>query len=346
MAPGKQGRMLVGRLFIVVVALLAAMSVSFGRVGVATAQDASPSPTGTCDAPTLPPGTPTPQEVPGSPVASPAAVETQAAGEATAEATAQAVEVPQATPADESTTATVTAAAQNIANCANSGNYEGLAALFTTNFLQEQFGSTNPYDAVQNLQGFMIKNPSFANVASYADGSVSVDTSYLESEYQFVTERWFLVQEGGYWKINSLVPQSPAPEGDTTVLGYDLTEYAFTAEGAGSTPEFPVLMIHGNNMGKEAHEILVLKLPEGMTVDQLLADESLFNKVEFIGQISLEPGQLGDMALINLPAGKYTLVCFFTAPDGKSHASKGMVGEFEVTPATPPATPGAATPTS
>jgi uncharacterized cupredoxin-like copper-binding protein len=346
MTHGKRGRLFVGRSLIFVVALLAAMSVSIGRVGIASAQEASPSPTGACNAPALPPGTPTPQmatPAAPAPVASPAVVETEAAGEATAVVTEEAL---QATPADEATTAAVTAAAQNLANCANSGNYEGMAALFTANFLQEQFGSTNPYDAIQNLQGFMIGNPTFANVAAYADGSVGVDVSYLQTEYQLVSERWSLVQEDGYWKIDRLAPLSPAPEGDTTVLGYDLSEYAFTAEGAGTTPEFPVLIIHGNNMGKEAHEIVVLKLPEGMTVDQLLADESLFAQVEFIGQIALEPGQLGDMALINLPAGKYTLVCFFTAPDGQSHAAKGMVGEFEVTPAAPPATPGAATPTS
>jgi hypothetical protein len=350
MAYGRKCRLLVGRSLIVVVALLATMSVGVGRVGIAAAQESTPmaSPAaGPCDAPALPPGTPTPHEEmasPEAPEASPAAVETEAAGEATA---AVVEEEAQATPADEATTATATAAAQNLANCVNSGNYEGAAALMTANFIQEQFGTGNPYDAVENLQGFMINNPTFSNVATYADGSVSVDSSFLQTEYQLTSERWFLVQDGEYWKIDSLVPLTPAPEGDTAVLGIDLTEYAFTAEGAGSTSEFPVLIIHGNNMGKEAHQIVVLKLPEGMTVDQLLADQSLFSQVEFIGEIDLEPGQLGDMALINLPAGKYTMVCFFTAPDGQSHAAKGMTLDFEVMPATPVETGSpAATPTS
>jgi len=166
--------------------------------------------------------------------------------------------------------------------------------------------------------------------------------NHLQSEYQFVAEKWTLVQDGEYWKIDGLETVTPAPEGDTAVLGFTLTEYAFTAVGATSTPEFPVLLIHGANAGTEPHEMVVIKLPESMTVDQLLADESLFSQVEFIAQASYEPGHEGDIALVNLPAGTYTLVCFFTAPDGQSHAAKGMVSEFEVTPATP----AEATPTS
>jgi uncharacterized cupredoxin-like copper-binding protein len=349
MAYGRKCRLLVGRSLIVVVALLATMSVGVGRAGIAAAQEASPSPTGTCEAPALPPGTPSPQEqmaTPEAPEASPAAVETEAAGEATAVATEEAA---QGTPADESTTATAAAGAQNIVNCINGGNLEGAVALMTTNFIQELFGTGNPYDvlAAGDLQGTQFANFATGAAETFADGSVGIDVNYLQTEYQFVAEKWTLVQDGEYWKIDSLESVTPEPEGDTAVLGFDLTEYAFTPEGAGTTTEYPVLMIHGNNMGQEAHEIVVLKLPEGMTVDQLLADESLFSQVEFIGQISLEPGQLGDMALVNLPAGKYSMVCFFTAPDGQSHAAKGMTLDFEVTPATPVETGSpAATPTS
>jgi hypothetical protein len=350
MTIGTKGRSFFGRSLIVFVALLATMTLGVSRVGIASAQDATPgaSPAaGPCDAPALPPGTPTPQEAtaatPEMNMASPAAAETEAAGEATAEATAVEEEA-QATPADEATTTTADAAATNLANCINGGNFEGAAALMTTNFMQTLFGTGNPYDVVGELQGTQFGNFAAGAVSSYADGSVSVDVTYMQTEYQFISERWTLVQDGGYWKIDDLESLSPQPEGDTGVLGFVLTEYAFTAAGATEITEMPVLLLHGANQGAEPHEMVVLKLPEGMTVDQLLADESLFSQVEFIGQSFFEPGQEGDMALVNLPPGTYTLVCFVTAPDGQPHAAKGMVSEFTVDPATP-ASP-EATPTS
>jgi uncharacterized cupredoxin-like copper-binding protein len=258
-------------------------------------------------------------------VASPAAEETEAAGEATAEA-----EVLPATPADEATAAEVTAGAQNIANCVNSGNLEGAAALFTTNLLQEQFGSSNPYDAVVNLEDFMLNGVTFGDVSTYADGTSSVDVSYMQSEYQAVAERWFLIQDGGYWKVDSVVPLQPAPEGDTAVVGVTLTEYAMEPN-ATSVTQMPVIMFHGVNAGAEAHEIAIYVLPEGATVEQVLADEDLQNQTEFIAQRSYEPGEQGDIALLNLPPGKYTLICLFMAPDGEFHAAKGMYTEIEVT---------------
>jgi uncharacterized cupredoxin-like copper-binding protein len=205
----------------------------------------------------------------------------------------------------------------------------------TTHFTESLFGTGNPYDVIPNLEGQQFGNFTPGAVSSYADGSVSVDVTYMQTEYQFVAERWTFVKDGEYWKIDELTPLTPQPEGDTAVLGFALTEYEFTAVGATEVTAMPVLLLHGANQGAEPHEMLVLKLPEGITFDQVMADESLQSQVEFIGQIFLEPGQEGDLALINLPPGTYTLACFVTAPDGQPHAAKGMVTEFTVDPAAP-----------
>jgi hypothetical protein len=45
------------------------------------------------------------------------------------------------------------------------------------------------------------------------------------------------------------------------------------------------------------------------------------------------PGQVADMTLVNVPAGMYTLLCFFpSASDGAPHIAHGMVAPFEVLP--------------
>jgi uncharacterized cupredoxin-like copper-binding protein len=205
----------------------------------------------------------------------------------------------------------------------------------TTHFMETLFGTGNPYDVIPNLQGQVFNNFTAGAVNSYADGSVSVDVNYMQTEYQFVAERWTFVQDGEYWKIDSLETLTPQPEGDTAVLGFTLTEYEFTAVGATEVTAMPVLLLHGDNQGAEPHEMVVLKLPEGVTFDQVMADQSLESQVEFIGQTFFEPGHAGDLALVNLPPGTYTIACFVTAPDGQPHAAKGMVTEFTVDPAAP-----------
>ena len=83
---------------------------------------------------------------------------------------------------------------------------------------------------------------------------------------------------------------------------------------------------------KEPHELVVVKLPEGMDPMAVLDPATDFSKIEFIGQVSVPiPGESVDMTLVNLPPGKYELLCFFPGPDGSPHAAHGMMASFEVT---------------
>jgi uncharacterized cupredoxin-like copper-binding protein len=77
----------------------------------------------------------------------------------------------------------------------------------------------------------------------------------------------------------------------------------------------------------------VLKLPEGATIEQVMQDEALQQQTEDVGAVEfLEPGGAQDLALVGLPPGDYALICFFDAPDGKTHAEHGMVTAFTVSP--------------
>jgi uncharacterized cupredoxin-like copper-binding protein len=258
---------------------------------------------------------------------------------------------PAGTPAEGSTVDEVTAGVQNIINCLNSGNLEGAVALMTSNFLLQQFGTGNPYDVLANnmLQGVSFGEVKIDNVQTYADGSVSAEVSYMQSQYQEVKEQWTLVQEDGYWKAEHLEQLNPSPEGDTTVVGVTMGgekgEYTFEPNVT-EIPESPVLVLHGVNAGEMVHEIVVLKLPEGVTADDVInADEAKIGELqqqsEFIGQRTYLPGEQGDVALINLPPGTYTLLCGLPAPDGQPHFKHGMVTQITVTSTAPEASPAA-----
>jgi len=322
-----------------------ALSASMGFMAVgapmATAQDATPaaSPTAECVAPELPPGTPTPPDAspeaamegmdmgtPAADVASPAAD----TASPVAEASPAAEEVGTALSGADAEEAT--AAANNLAACVAADPAKALA-LMTPEFLLENFGTGNPYDvlAMGGLEGLVFEDFAVGNSYAYADGRIGVDVQYKQGPYQVVGERWFLVNDGGTWKLASLSPNTPTVEGDTTVVGVNLVDYGFEFN-VSSIVETEVLMLHAINAGAEPHEIAVIREPEGMTLDQITADpESVLSTAEFIGVLVLDtPGQQGDLALVGLEPGKYIAICGFTTADGTPHYMKGMIAEFEI----------------
>jgi len=337
-----------------VLAVLAALFLVMGfsaNVRTVSAQDASPtaeaSPTGAeCDAPALPPGTPTPQEE-GSPTAedmtgmemgSP-----EASAEASEEASAEATEEVYAGTAAEGDTAdAIVAAGENLAACGNAGNFEGLAALMTENFMVNFFGSGNPYDVVAGLQdeGVTFGDYAAANPMTYEDGRVSLDAQYMESQYQLASERWFLVQSGEYWQLDEIQYISASTDLDQTVVGVNITEttaddgtktYAFEPNTP-SAVATELLTFHIVNKGTEVHETVIFILPDGADPMGLLDGTIKESDATFVGAIApILPGGQADLNLVSLPAGVYTLVCFFPAEDGSPHLAHGMHTTFEVT---------------
>src|SRR5215216_344535 len=215
------------------------------------AQDASPTPV-ECDAPELPPGTPTPQ-MEGSPAAlegSPVAV-----SEETAEATPEA-----GTPADEATAAEIAAAVENYVACFDSGDPAKYVALETENYWEENYGSGNPYDAVASESegpSFTAELVSISNPMTYSDGRVSAEIEVVLGGHWYVHEIMYFVQDGEYWKLDQEVELAPEPEGDTAVVGVQLgspeDEYTIIPNATSAT-QSPVLIFHATNAGQEAHE--------------------------------------------------------------------------------------------
>lgn len=334
------------------VLIAALLTLGLGAPLAASAQDASPlaSPAAAaCDAPALPPGTPTPMEEMAPPEAtptddtagmaqgSPEAVEAVEEVAETAEAdpasaTPAMVATPAGTPADPAAADEATAAAENLANCLNGGNAEGFVALLTPNFLLAVTGSANPYDA---LAGFgeiaPISVRSINNALAHGDGRLSVDV--LHSGFlafgpsQVNNNRLFFVEEGGYWRLDAA--EALPVEGAAATIDVQLVDYAFvvseTSVPAGGLVAFDIV-----NTGAYPHEFAVVRLPEGVTLTQVLEDPSLEEQVAFLGANFAGPGGNASFALENLEAGIYTVVCFIDEPEGIPHVVRGMAAEFTV----------------
>jgi len=307
-----------------------ALALVVGQGGAISAQDASPVAT-ECVAPALPPGTPTPMKE-GSPEAmgEMAGMEATPAAEATAE---------PGTPADEATTAEITAAIENYIACTNSGDPAKFVALETENYLTYNYGSTNPYDAIASEEeggGVTIQLVSINNPVTYSDGRVGAEVDAIANDHWYVKVAWTFTEEDGYWKLDEETFLTPEPDGDTAVVGVALgsadNEYSITPNTPSNT-QSEVLVFHVTNGGAEAHEMIVLQLPAGADPAGLLDGSVSFDQVTFIGGVfGLEPGDAQDLALVNLEPGDYTLICFFPSPDGTPHAALGMVATFTVDP--------------
>lgn len=326
--------------------LVAALAFGYTSLGV-TAQEATPgaSPVAAeCVAPELAPGTPTPMDDMASPEGEAPVTEATAEGTPepaatpdgeTEEAAPVAPEAPVGTPAEGDEGEEIIAAVENLIGCVNGGNTEGAAALLTTDYMMAEFGTGNPYDVVMFLEGFSFGEVTVDNPQTYEDGSVSADIQYQGSQYQITKERWYLVDEDGTLKLNDDSLETPEFDGDTAVIGVLLGENEdgsyYITPAVTSVTESEGLILHGKNEGVEPHEIVAFALPEGADPAGLLDGSIAEEDVEFYGQISLNPGEEGDLLLVGLPAGVMTLVCFFPGPDGAPHAMNGMISEIEIT---------------
>lgn len=336
-ADSRHFRSLTARGKAVGVAVAAVLAMGLGSGATVRAQDATPaaSPTAAeCDAPGLD------MTTAATPFASP---EAEPSGAEAASPVAETTPEPEdeGTPAEGADADEIIAAVQNIIACVNSGDAEGAVSLMTDNFIQSEFGATSQAEAVQALQGFSFGDVTVTNPRTYDDGSVSADVAFMETKYHLAGWTLHMLQEDGYWKIDDQGLFTPEFEGDAAVVGVNLGETTaddgtttYTIEpNAPTVAQSEVLVLHGINAGQVDHEIVVLRLPEGADPKGLLDGSISESDVEFIGQISLAPGEEGDMVLEGLEPGVYTLACFFPTEDGSPHAAHGMIAQIEVQPA-------------
>lgn len=95
------------------------------------------------------------------------------------------------------------------------------------------------------------------------------------------------------------------------------------------------------NAGRENHELLLVSVPDGTSVDQVtqyFTSESDASPVAGLSRENVAPvGGLGWLSAggiawteVNLPPGTYAALCFAVGPDFVDHVMRGMVAVFTV----------------
>ena len=116
-------------------------------------------------------------------------------------------------------------------------------------------------------------------------------------------------------------------------------EYTYILKGS---PKAGWVQINFQNAGVEDHMMAVFKLKPGTTNAQLKqavlsSDQNAFNKIAapggdptVYGTPSLLSSKQSTATMTKLAAGTYGVMCFISAPDGKSHAEHGMYKVFTI----------------
>jgi hypothetical protein len=133
---------------------------------------------------------------------------------------------------------------------------------------------------------------------------------------------------------------APATPAAPSLQSYTFTATDYTFSGPAQMPAGPATL-RLVNRGKELHHVVVVRLDEGKTLEDLsgaLKQPGPPPKWarEVGGPNAVDPNGESN-ATLTLTPGQYAAICFIPAADGVPHFAKGMVTKFEVTPTAGPA---------
>jgi uncharacterized cupredoxin-like copper-binding protein len=235
----------------------------------------------------------------------------------------------------------VTGVVTALVSCLNERDFETYAALTSDLWRGAMFGIDEPLEAdlfvdlaeVQEATETRLLDVS--NLQVVDESTVTVDVTYVNAS-QLRTSRWTLsherVQGLPTWVLQSgegLPVQ--APEG-ASVIDVAFGDASYTVDPATASSTDVVLNL--SNPTGTVHEALVLRLDEGMTTDAVLQSTGgvLPEGVALIGQATVAPGGHGQLVLVDLQPGTFTIVDLLPGENGLPHLSAGMEATFTVEP--------------
>ena len=132
------------------------------------------------------------------------------------------------------------------------------------------------------------------------------------------------------WRLAGERQQPVSGPPGAAQIDVEIGDRSFTLDE--TTVSAPDVVLSGTNVSDEDHEMLVLRLASGYTTADLLraSGPDLPREVTFIGAATVTAGDAGDLVLVDLDPGEYTLVCLFPDPEGIPHLAQGMEATFTV----------------
>ena len=335
-----------------------ALAFVLSSVSLVSAHLAFPAPAlaATCEVPEvtqdrgLPSGAATPDALDPTPVTGSSIIQVEGEDEApAATAVSLAVATPVATPVQptpdpiEVLAEELTAISESLATCLSEGDAETVTQLASERYLGQLFGSSVPFSREDYLALASELTPIPTRIVSVEDVALSGDdramalvtqvvgNQLLRAEWTFEPAPGDERREGeSLWRLagERQMPVS-APPG-VAAVEVEIGDRSFTLDE--TTIPGPDVVLRGSNVSAEDHEMLVLRFAPGYTTTDLLraSGPDLPPEVTFIGAATVRAGDDGDLVLVDLEPGQYTLVCLFSDQAGTPHLAQGMEATFTV----------------
>jgi uncharacterized cupredoxin-like copper-binding protein len=237
----------------------------------------------------------------------------------------------------------LTAVAESLAACLSAGDAETVTELAAERYLGQLFGSSVPFSKDEYVAIASQLRPIPTRIMSVEDVTPSGDDRATAVVTQVV----------GHQLLRATWTFEPAPDGERRAreskwrlagerqmpvsappgaapIDVEIGDRSFTLDTR--TVSGPDVVLSGTNSSDEDHEMLVLRLASGYTTADLLraSGPDLPREVTFIGAATVTAGDEGDLVLVDLDPGDYTLVCLFPDPEGIPHLAQGMEATFTV----------------
>jgi len=133
----------------------------------------------------------------------------------------------------------------------------------------------------------------------------------------------------GALMILSACQTPPAPIPEVTIKAAD---FSFDAP---DQIEAGLVSLRLENVGHEDHQVQLVRLNDGVTLEQLQAalqqgPEAALPLVTLAGGVGLAAPNQHEQAVLDLTEGQYVMLCFVSGEDGVWHVAKGMLRPFQV----------------
>jgi hypothetical protein len=244
---------------------------------------------------------------------------------------------------DEALAEELTAASDALAACLSAGDVEMVVQLAGERYLGQMFGSSVPMSREEYIAIAHALTPVPTRIVELdavtlvkrgeATALVThvVGNQLMQAEWAFERVPRGERDEGeNDWRIVAERQLPAATPRGAQVIDVEIKERSFALDR--QTVSGPDVVLRGENLASEDHEMLVLRYAPGYSSADLLraTGPDLPSEVTYIGEIPVRAGSARDLVLVDLEPGIYTLVCLFPDADGIPHLAYGMEATFTV----------------
>ena len=226
-----------------------------------------------------------------------------------------------------------------VSACQSAGDFETMSKLVTEKYLGQVYGggprmSRGTFLAIaDSLPTPKVRFRGFDDLSVTGPGRARANVLLIVGN-QLLFQRMTFIEEPkrpGIWLIDGVEPLRVRAPRDHANLRVTVTGNRYSPDAL--TADNDTVSIHVSNSDKEDHELLILKLADGVTTRDLLTSESpdFPDGVTYIGQVTIPAHGRGTMVLVNLKPGAYAVVDLLPSENGVPHLAVGMSATLTIT---------------